>query len=307
MPTVFGQIIIFTGSILFAQSLAAEPLADRILSNTMATQYKQAMVQAESLSTTEPERACFYRTMVLLSRFDDLGDLADLTKAKSIVEACKPSPPFFECLRLFQLGYIEAESGSNLSAALTTRKAAKGFQQIGTLEARGFFAIYAYYMEVATAWIPFRTDHRNALLQTLDSARLSSTRFWPLYSTSLVWMHFDQQQYGKALAITDWALAKYPGHPVYLQMRGDMLYRLKRYQEAAVVYEQSFRTYSQRAMQSIRWWCAAGNLIRIYAALGDTTKVSEYQQFFARASFEKVRKRMPPSLMDALEDADLLP
>lgn len=245
--------------------------------------------------------------MVQLSRFDDLGDTLSLGKAQKRLESCTPQEPFWEALRLFQLGYVQAESGSSVSAALTTRKAAQNFLTLGTLEARGFHAIYAYYMEGATAWVPFRKDDRSAFLQTLDSARIHSDRFWPLFTTSEVWILFDRHEYQKALSIVEWALVRSPKHPVFCQMKGDMLYRLKRFAEAASIYEQSVQDYSQRAPQSVRWWSAAGNLLRIYAALGDKARVANWQSKFKDPSFEQVEDRMPASLMDALQDAKLLP
>lgn len=302
----FPLILLCALGCTMAAPASVDDLSQRILANTLATHYPLAAAQADSLQALDAERGCFYRAMVRLSQFDDLGDTLVLAKAKQIVESCTPGQQFWESLRLFQLGFIQAENGSTMNAALTTRKAAKGFLEEGTLEARGFHSIYAYYLDGATAWIPFTTDRRPSLLKTLDSARLVSPTFWPLFSTSLAWMYFDRKEYQLALRVVEQALTRCPGHPVYFQMKGDMFFRLKRYEEAAAVYEQSLRDYSRRAHGSVRWWCAAGNLLRIYHAMGRQGQVKQGQQAFQSADFAKVRPRMPASLVKALEDADLI-
>ena len=59
-----------------------------------------------------------------------------------------------------------------------------------------------------------------------------------------------------------------------LQIKADMLYRLKRYGEAADIYEKSAADYLKRTGKSIRYWCSVLHLIRIYSDKGDRRKVS---------------------------------
>jgi len=284
-----------------------EALAQRILTLTLQSRYTEAAHTADSLSKFEPGRGAFFRNMVALSRFDDLGDTNDLMRTRQALEKASWREPFWENLRLFQLGYVKSEQRETMSAGFTMRKAAKGFAQIPTLEARAFYALYAYYLEGATAWLPFASDQRKHFLSTLDSAAHGNSYYWPLFATSLTWMLFDRQEYAQALKLVDFALKKAPQHPVYLQMRADMLFRLKRYPEAAALYEHSAAQYAQRSPRSIRWWCAIGNLLRIYAAQHDSARVQACQLKFQSAAFAPMRKWMPPSLLSDLEDKKLLP
>lgn len=293
--------LVLSGGLAFAQNYT-DSLADRILSNTLRTDYITAVRQADSLSKIDVGRGAFFRNMVALSRFDDLGDTLALSRALTRLESQSHAQAWWEALRLFQFGYCKAALGSSTSAAWNTRKAVKVFEQQRTLEARAFAAIYGYYMEGATSWVPFHDDQRPGLLATLDSARVQSRWYWPLFATSLAWMRFDRQEYAQALQITDAALKKAPSHPVFLQMKGDMLYRLGRYAEAKAVYLKSLQDYAQRAPYSVRWWSAGGNLWRIAVKMGDAQTATLWKDRFASAEFQKIKKWMPESLLEALED-----
>ena len=91
-----------------------------------------------------------------------------------------------------------------------------------------------------------------------------------------------------------------------LQIKADMLYRLKRYDEAAVIYEQSAAEYMERTGKSIRYWCSVLNLIRIYHDAGNETKAKEQRKMLKDPEFEKQKKWMPESLMDDLKDRNLI-
>ncbi len=281
-----------------------DSLADRVLASTLLRQYGLAAQQAESLSLLDEGQGHFFTAMVALSRFDDLGDTASLKKIAFQLEKKSFSNSWWEALRLFQLGFCKASMGSTTSAAWNTRKAAKIFADGNTLESRAFAAIYGYYMEGVTAWVPFGEDKRPQMLRTLDSARYQSRWYWPLFATSLAWMHFDRKEYGKGLAIATEALRRAPGHPVFLQMKGDMLYRLGNREEARKIYEKSLADYAQRAPGSVRWWSAGGNVWRMAHESGDLATAQFWKERFESKEFEVIRQWMPESLMKALEELD---
>ena len=133
-----------------------------------------------------------------------------------------------------------------------------------------------------------------------------SKRFWPLYLTSLVWMHYDKGDFNAGLKLTQRGLGKVPNHPVLLQVKADMLYRLKRYKEAAAIYEKSAADYMARTGKSIRYWCAVMNLVRIYADMGDKAKMQAWREKLSDDTFKKMKNWMPGSLMDDLDKRDLL-
>ncbi|MCL2102394.1 MAG: hypothetical protein FWH22_11855, partial [Fibromonadales bacterium] len=52
-------------------------------------------------------------------------------------------------------------------------------------------------------------------------------------------------------------------HPVILQIKADMLFKLDQVDEAVAIYERSVALYAKRAPNSIRYWCAVLNLSKM--------------------------------------------
>ena len=277
----------------------------KVTSLTMALDYKAAMDEAKAFRAMNEGAGCVLENVVRISRYDDRGDTTALLQAGKLLEDCK-AQGLWDALRLFESGYVKTETGSGIKGAMTTRSAAKMFEESKDLEARAFYAIYAYYLDQSLSWLPFKSDNRKEYLKILDEASLNSPRFWPLFLTPLVWMHYDREEYGKALELVDRALSKAPNHPVFLQMRADMLYRQKRYGEAASIYESSAEGYLRRTGPTIRYWCAVLNLVRIYHDAGDKEKSREWKSRLNSQTFKALEKWMPGSLMDDLKDRDLL-
>ena len=173
-------------------------------------------------------------------------------------------------------------------------------------EARAFFAIYAYYIDKSFSWVPFKSDNRSAYLAVLDSASINSKRFWPLFLTPLIWMHYDKEDYAIGLKLSERGLSRAPSHPVMLQIKADMLYRLKRYDDAAAIYERSAMDYFKRTGASIRYWCAVLNLVRIYHDAGKENKAREWRGKLDDDKFKSLKDWMPSSLMDDLNSRDLI-
>ena len=221
------------------------------------------------------------------------------------LEKCTASG-LWEALRKFEIGYVQNETGHSVKGAMTTRSAAKLFEESPELEARAFFAIYAYYVDNSFSWVPFKSDRRAEYLAVLDSASSASKRFWPLFLTSLVWMYYDKGDFNAGLKLSLRGLAKAPDHPVLLQIKADMLYKLRRYKEAAAIYEKSAADYLKRTGKSIRYWCAVMNLVRIYADKGDSQKAESWRKELSDPEFAKWRRWMPASLVDDLKSRDLL-
>jgi tetratricopeptide (TPR) repeat protein len=204
------------------------------------------------------------------------------------------------------MGYVQGETGHSVKGAMTTRSAAKAFEDSKELEARAFFAIYAYYIDKSFSWVPFKSDNRDLYLATLDSASMKSDRFWPLFLTPLIWMHYDREDFSTGLKLSERGLARAPKHPVLLQIKADMLYRLKRYDEAAKIYEQSASDYLKRTGKSIRYWCSVLNLIRIENDKGNKEKAAQWRKLLDDPEFDKQERWMPGSLMDDLKKRKLL-
>lgn len=274
-------------------------------SATMALRYEEALAHAKKLRAANEGAGCVLENMVRISIYDDQGDTSALVKAGKLLESCK-TDGLWDALRKFEIGYVQGESGHSVKGAMTTRSAAKVFEDSKELEAQAFFAIYAYYIDKSFSWVPFKSDNRELYLATLDSASVKSERFWQLYLTSLIWMYYDKEDFAKGLSLAERGLARAPGHPVMLQIKADMLYRLKRYADAAAIYEKSAADYLKRTGASIRYWCSVLNLVRIYNDKGDKARADSWRKKLDDPKFRALENWMPASLMDDLKKRDLL-
>lgn len=282
-----------------------EALWEEATSLTMALRYDEALKAARALRAQNKGVGCILEGVVRISIYDDKGDTASLFQAHRSLEKCE-AKGLWDALRRFEIGYVQGETGHSVKGAMTTRSAAKAFEDSEDLEARAFFAIYAYYIDQSFSWVPFKSDKREQYLAVLDSASSISERFWPLFLTPLVWMHYDREEFDVGLKLAERGLARAPKNPVMLQIKADMLYRLKRYGEAAKIYEASASDYLERTGASIRYWCSVLNLIRIYNDAGEKEKAALWREKLKNPKFEALEKWMPGSLMGDLKKRDLI-
>jgi len=280
-------------------------LALEVTEKTMACEYDKALIAAQKMRPIDAGISCVLENIVRISRFDDRGDTTALKNASVALETCQ-AHGLWDALREFELGYTKSALGSSIKGALYTRSAAGVFKSSNDIDAEAFYSIYAYYIDDSFGWLPFVSDERDSLLIVLHEASKTSVLFWPLFVTPLVWMHYDREEYQKGLDLLDLALLKAPNHPVFIQMKADMLYRMKRYAEAAFIYEGSAREYEARTGKSIRYWCAAANLVRIYDDMKNIPARNRWQKIMKTKSFEVIRPWMPRSLMDDLAYKNLL-
>ena len=272
---------------------------------TMALRYGDALELAKKLRAKNEGAGCVLENIVRISIYDDKGDTTALIKAGKLLEKCK-TDGLWDALRKFEIGYVQGETGHSVKGAMTTRSAAKMFEDSKELDARAFYAIYAYYIDKSFNWVPFKSDNRELYLATLDTASTKSERFWPLFLTPLIWMHYDKEDFSRGLNLAERGLSRAPQHPVMLQIKADMLYRLKRYDEAANIYEKSAADYLKRTGESIRYWCSVLNLIRIYHDAGKAEKSAGWKAKLDNPKYKAIKHWMPGSLMDDLEKRKLL-
>lgn len=305
IPILIAVGMSFANNHSFALSATQNALAEQVTQKTMELDYVEAFNLARKLRLENDGVGCLFQNIIHISLYDDKGDTASLKVAAKNLESCK-TEGLWEALRNYEIGYVLSETGHAVKGAMQTRSAAKMFEESRELEAQAFYAIYAYYVDNSLGWLPFKSDNRDAYLKTLDEASLKSNRFWPLFLTPLIWIHYDRKDFQKGLELAERGLKKAPNHPIMLQIKADMLYRLKRYDEAAVIYEQSAAEYMERTGKSIRYWCSVLNLIRIYHDAGNETKAKEQRKKLKDPEFEKQKDWMPESLMDDLKDRNLI-
>ncbi len=304
-------ISLLLASLSFAENLtlalpdSLENLVEKATAQTMALDYKAALNTAQALKAKNEGVGCVIESIVRVSMYDDLGDTTALYKANESLEKCK-AQGLWQGLQMFELGFVQSETGHSIKGAMKTRSAAKLFEDSKELDPQAFYAIYAYYVDQSFSWLPFKSDNRSHYLSVLDSASKVSKRFWPLFLTPLVWMYYDKEDFKKGLELSERGLRKSPNHPVLLQIKADMLYRLKRYDDAARIYEQSAESYLKRTGKSIRYWCSALNLIRIYNDKGDQKAAQAWRDKLGDPAYKALEKWMPGSLMDDLKKRKLL-
>lgn len=280
-------------------------LAETITQKTMALDYDAAFRAAHKLRKMDDGVGCILENVIRISVYDDRGDTTALRQAGEKLDECSASG-MWDALRKFEMGYVHSEMGRSVKGALQTRSAAKIFEESEDMEAKAFYAIYAYYVDQSFSWLPFKSDNRKEYLKTLSKAVETSMLFWPMYLTPLIWMHYDKEDYKEGLRLAEVGLAKAPNHPVMLQIKADMLYRLKRYDEAADIYEKSAADYLQRTGKTIRYWCSILNLVRIYNDANKMDKAKTQREKLDTPEFRAIKKWMPGSLMEDLENRNLL-
>lgn len=283
---------------LFALEKNDQDIAEQAIEKTMAQEYDDAIILVKKI---EPKQgiACVLESIILISRFDDLGDTLDLINASKKLEVCKTENAW-EALRNYQKGFVQSQMGHSIKGALTTRSAASYFKKSQDLNAKAFFSIYGYYVDNSFSFLPFVSDEREFYLKSLNEASKKSSLFWPLFSTSLIWIYYDRAEFTKGLEVTDYVLNKYPSHSVFLQIKADMLYKLKRYDEAIDIYLRSANDYSQKTGYSIRYWCAVVNLIKMYKEKGSLDQSNSWKKRLSDESFERLRKWIPSSVLEDL-------
>lgn len=302
----FGAVAFAADTSLFSLPMEQQRAAERSVALALDMDYAGSYAEAEKLQKGNPGAACVLRNVARLSEFDDTGDTLALRSAEKELSECAADGAW-DVLREFERGYAQTALGSSFKGAMGTRRAAKKFEDSEDKDARAVYSIYAYYVEDGLSFLPFVSDDRDAYLKILEERAANSKLFWPLFATPLAWMYYDRDEYGKALDVVERALAKAPKNAVFWQMKADMLYKQKRYAEASRIYERSAAEYLSRTGKSVRYFCAVGNLARIYLDAGDAEKSRKQAEKLKSADYGKVERWMPGSLVKDLKKKKLYP
>ena len=240
-------IILFIG----VQAVFAGEPESIVLENIYRTNYSRAFSE---LSSKDDSSKCVLKGIAYVSRFDDLGDTLDLDSALTVLKNCKTGG-FWDALRLYEISFIHATLGNTLKSVLEARNAALIFEKLGDLDSKAFYAVYAHYNPIA-----------QSKMEDLKNGFENSSLFSPILGNAYMWILYDKKKYAEALEIANALLKRYPKHPIILQNRADMLFKLGRVQEAVSIYKESEALYAKRAPNSIRYWCAVANLAKITGA-----------------------------------------
>jgi tetratricopeptide (TPR) repeat protein len=277
-----------------------------------AGQYTGAAKTAQQLPTDERD---LLLTVVALSRFEDLHEPAQLQLSRTRIEAMlerlqEDTPPqqFLKVLALVQASVIYAKTGDNFKAAMRSRKAAAMCQKLQddgyhSPDLDGILGGYLFWkaQSLGMARSLLGGDTRTRGIRLTESAANSASPFRDAYRTSLVWIRFEQGKYGEALGICQKALGEMPNHHLWLQAKGDMLFRLGRLDEALDVYRKSHTDLAGVETLPVNLMSAAGNLGRIHYALGRADSARKWIQAFDAPAGKPSRPWLPASLVREIE------
>jgi tetratricopeptide (TPR) repeat protein len=225
----------------------------------------------------EDSSACVLKGVVYFSRFDDLGDTLDLDSGFIALRDCKTSE-YWEPFRRFVTALINESKGNTIKGIRDARGAAQIFEKRTDVDSKAFYALYAYYA-------PFTKSNLEDLKRGFEQSKMFSA----ILGTSFMWILYEEKKYAEALDITNTLLSRYPEHPIILQNKADMLFKLGKVEEAASIYKQSEQLYAKRAPNSIRYWCAVANLARI-------TKDNFWKEKLQSKEFKRIKHWIPKEL-----------
>jgi tetratricopeptide (TPR) repeat protein len=258
--------------------------AELVLERIYKTEYNEAFKEISKLPQND-SNICVLKGIVFISRFDDLGDTLDLDSALSVLTKCKAGD-FWEPLRRYEIGLLNSILGNTIKSIKETREAALIFAKREDVDSKAFYAIYGYYSDALTNWLPFVSSKRKIYIADLKIGFEQSKMFSPVFGNSLIWMLYDNKKHSAALEIVNSILEKYLEHPVFTQTKADILFKMGRVEEAISIYKQSEAFYAKRAPNSIRYWCAVANLAKM-------TKDDFWKEKLQSKEYQAMKRWMP--------------
>ncbi len=255
----------------------------------------------------------YFTGLVLMNRFQDLGDTAALRRAESIwgnlsaqsahYSEDSAQARVYRGLATLQESYIAAIRGSQMrsgSLALTARGQLSPLS--GIAEADAALALFDYYRQQVLKTIPFVHPDTRIPLQRLEAAADSSRYLRDMFRISAFWMLVDRKELDPALEISDEFLRRYPHNRMARQMRGSALFHQGRFSEARIVYEDLLSEYARLRdalppnCLPVGYYCAVGNLARIYSGLGMKPEASARLAEWRKALDSGLSTWLPASL-----------
>ena len=292
----------------------ADRLARASVEAMLSCEYRRATILADSVVLLDAAHPAGWllKALAAFARYDDLADPGEVAKAETALGRADSlsaalGDEFWKGIAEYERGLLLALRGQTMKGALATRSGAVRLSKLGgNDDASALAAVYDYYLSEAISWLPFVADERGSAKERLARGVDSTLYFGAVYREALVWIHWAEGEYDRGLALVDPVLEAHPANRVFRQIRGDLLRKAGRWDEAREAYSESLRQYREvSAAGSVRGACALGNLALIEHFRNDIAARDEYLRLF-RLALPPVEKRMPRSLMREMKDAGLL-
>jgi len=280
------------------------------------------------LPAASPARP-YFAGLAAMNRFLDLGDTMALRRAERHWEALSPraapNPVFkktetrtltlYRGLSGMQLSYSASLRGERLLSTRMALAARSELERVGTLpEARLALMLFDYYRGRLLQKIPFVGE---AALDTraFEAGATEVPLLRDMFLGSLFWIHVDNAHYAAAEAISTDFLRRYPGNRLARQMRGALLYRAGRLEDARELQEGLKTEYAAAfaglpkpvGVLPLGYFRAVGNLARVAKAeqskgAGRGQDVSALLAEWRKAEQAGLMPWLPPVLKRDLAD-----
>ncbi|MEO6094281.1 MAG: hypothetical protein ABIQ80_00900 [Fibrobacteria bacterium] len=270
----------------------SEPAYDGEILALIDKVYRADYGAADSIAARLPDGPArsYFRGLVGINRFNDLGDTAALFAADRSWERLDragdstasvmnrhPNYPLYRGLAELQMSYVANLTGGRIHSALLGRRAVKLLSPMDQFaEAKCALALYDYYkaqLLEGVDWLPFvaKAD-REKPLQALETAIPQSRYLQEILRTSLIWIYYDLGRYDQGQRHIEAFLARYPGNRPYRAMLADFRFRQGDVDSAGRIHDRLAAEY--RSLQAdypapfylpLGYLSSVGNLAKISA------------------------------------------
>jgi hypothetical protein len=267
-----------------------------------------------------PARA-YFRGLVGINRFNDLGDTAALAAAEILWDRLDragdsaasvlrrdPNYPLYRGLSQLQSSYVANLRGGRVRSALLGRKAVKTLSPLRRFaEAEAALALYDYYKaEILEGvnWIPFVSKaDRERPLRILAEAIPRSRYLKDVLHTSLIWIYYDLGRYPQGVEPINTFLAAHPRNRPYRAMLADFRYRQGDLDSAqrihmalAAEYLGMGRKASVPGRLPLGYLGSVGNLAKISASRKRKDELDRHLAVWNSPEYGGILKWLPASL-----------
>jgi tetratricopeptide (TPR) repeat protein len=193
----------------------------------------------------------FLRTACYAAMYYDQSDVSFVGKMTSSVNKItelteKSTKPVYRLYRGAAFAYysiVLAKEDRWFAGALYGKKSSEIFRKMMTNGVRspdvsGMLGGYYYWTSAFIhrfSWLPFVEDRREEGIRLLKEALPNSRYIRFAILNSLLWIYYDNGEYGKALSLCDDVLLRYPGHRIFRQARMHILFKMQRYEDSKAV------------------------------------------------------------------------
>gem|GEM_PF-5987368 len=318
-----------SGALGWSQSLFPNKYNNQIqlgLKALLAHNYLEAKkIWSQGTPSLDQGTILYLEGLLYLGRYNDLGDTAALSVAKSrfqklveIQQAPLPadlgraSPAVLTGLAHLQMSFVSSVQGSFIQAALQANKG-KSYLKKNTnnLEAQASLLTLSYYqgrLLQPLKWIPLVRPGDTEAKKSLAGLPLDSSVLSDFFYSSLMWMHYDAQEFDFALALAQKLHHRHPLNRTFKEFLADCHFRLGNYIITDSIYTSLIPEYrlAQATHQCshclpLAQLAAVGNLIKCSRVLKQKSREQELLKTWNDPANQKLKPYLASSLVKEVD------